>query len=170
MLSHAAKGIGGSVHGDDFTSAAPKLALDWFERELAKRYKLTLGGRLGPGPDDAREARVLNRIVRWTQHGLEYEADPRQAERLLEDLELVGEIKTAVTPGLKPLQHEIDSDEPFAEETRYRAIAARANYLAADRADFQYAAKEICRFMAHPTELGWKALKRLGGTLQVAPA
>ena len=28
----------------------------------------------------------MNRIIRWTEHGLEYEADPRQAEKLMEDI------------------------------------------------------------------------------------
>ena len=49
-----------SVHGDDFTAAGPKPALDWFEQMLKGFYELTVGGRLGPGPDDDKEARVLN--------------------------------------------------------------------------------------------------------------
>ena len=48
------------------------------------------------------------------------------------------------------------------DTTRYRAIAARANYLAADRPDLMYAVKELCRGMAKPTELHWNKLKRLG--------
>ena len=159
---HKAKRIVCSVHGDDFTSAGPKPSLDWFESELAKHYELTKGGRLGPGVEDDHEARILNRIVRWTSKGLEYEADPRQGERLLEDLELTGDVKAAPTPGVKPLQHQIDTDKSMADQTKYRAIAARGNYLAADRPDMQFAAKEICRFMSSPTELGWTALKRLG--------
>ena len=48
------------------------------------------------------------------------------------------------------------------DTTRYRAIAARANYLVADRPDLIYAVKELCRGMAKPTELHWNKLKRLG--------
>ena len=48
-----------------------------------------------------------------------------------------------------------------AEATKFRVLAARANYLAQDRVDVQYAAKEICREMARPTEIGWRKLKRL---------
>ena len=58
----------------------PKDQLDWFKAELEKRYELTEAHRLGPGPEDDREARVLNRIVRWTDDGIEYEADPRHQE------------------------------------------------------------------------------------------
>ena len=40
-------------------------------------------------------------------------------------------------------------------------MAARANYLAADRPDIQYSVKEICRRMAKPVESDWKKLIRL---------
>ena len=53
VFFHAAKRIVVSVHGDDFTSAAPKSSLDWFESKLAEKYELTLGGRL-QGPRAAR--------------------------------------------------------------------------------------------------------------------
>ena len=43
----------------------------------------------------------------------------------------------------------------------FRSIAARGNYLAADRADMQYAVKEICRGIAAPSGLHHKKLKRL---------
>ena len=58
-----------------------KIGLDWFETELKERYGLTVGPRLGPGELDAKEATVLNRVVRWTDEGLEYTADPRQVEK-----------------------------------------------------------------------------------------
>ena len=49
-----------------------------------------------------------------------------------------------------------------AEATTYRSIAARANYLSADRPDIMYALKELCRGMAKPTKGHWLKLKRLG--------
>ena len=55
------------------------------------------------------------------------------------------------------------------EATRYRAAAARANYLSADRPDIQFTAKEACRFMAKPTKSGWTALKRLARYLIGCP-
>ena len=83
-----------SVHGDDFTTAGPKHELDWFEKRLSDVYELTKGGRLGPGAKDDKEATVLNRVVRWTEAGLEYEADPRQVEKLLTEVELAGRTST----------------------------------------------------------------------------
>ena len=56
-----------------------------------------------------------------------------------------------------------------AEATRFRAVAARANYLAADRPDIQYAVKEICRTMAKPVQGDWQKLVRLGRYLKGSP-
>ena len=56
-----------------------------------------------------------------------------------------------------------------AEATRFRAVAARANYLAADRPDIQYAVKEICRKMSGPVHGDWQKLVRLGRYLKGAP-
>ena len=74
-----------SVHGDDITTVGSKTNLDWFKAELEKFYELKEAQRLGPGPNDHKEAVVLNRVVRWTRDGLEYEADPRQGEKFLRD-------------------------------------------------------------------------------------
>ena len=79
-----------NVHGDDFTAAGSKSSLDWFEQEMRKQYELTTQPRLGPGPEDAKEGIILNRIIRWTPEGLEYEADPRQAEKLIAECGLAG--------------------------------------------------------------------------------
>ena len=52
---------------------------------------------------------------------------------------------------------------------RYRSCVARVNYLAQDRSDIQYAAKELCRFMSAPTELDWQRLIRMGRYLKGHP-
>ena len=56
-------------------------------------------------------------------------------------------------------------DDPLlsaSDHTKFRALAARANYLAQDRPDLQFAAKEVCRYMSAPTDASEVALKRLG--------
>ena len=70
---------------------------------------------------------------------------------------------------VKPSQHHTAADASCAEQARYRATAARAISLAADRPDAQFAAKGICRFMIAPREFGWAALKRLGRHLAGIP-
>ncbi|MDE0779072.1 MAG: hypothetical protein OSB43_22550, partial [Nocardioides sp.] len=165
IFVHSTRNLSTSVHGDDFTSVGPKLELDWLESALEGKYELRKGGRLGPGRSDSKEILVLNRAIRWTPNGLEYEADPRQQERFLEGLSLgAADCRSAATPGLKALVEQLEKDLalPAGAITGYRALAARANYLAADRIDLQFAAKEICRFMSAPMESSTVALKRLG--------
>ena len=48
------------------------------------------------------------------------------------------------------------------EATKYRAVVARANFLAADRVDIQFAVKEATRCMAKPRDCDWQRLKRIG--------
>ena len=55
---------------------------------------------------------------------------------------------------LEPVTRVTANDKDLNKEraTEFRGTAARANYLAQDRPDIQYTAKEICRHMAHPRE------------------
>ena len=162
LFVHPGRGLACNVHGDDFTTRGSKRELDIFEAELKARYELRVGPRLGPGAQDDKEALVLNRVVRWTPDGIEYEADPRQAEKLVRECGLEGANSTA-TPGLVPTTEQIAADVDLAQKlhTPFRGSAARANYLSMDRPDCQFAAKEVCRKMAAPTEASWTALKRL---------
>ena len=160
---HKAKKISCTVHGDDFTSTGPADALDWFETSVSEEYEISVGPRLGPGPSDAKEARALNRVVTWHEDRIDYEADPRQAERLIKECGLTG-ANPMSTPGVKISFQEHEADVPIDQKlfTAFRGSAARANYLSADRIDCQYACKEVCRSMSSPTEQSWKALKRIG--------
>ena len=72
--------------------------------------------RFGPGNSDDKEGRVLNRVVRWTDDGVEYEADPGQAEKLLDFIGLGSErVKSTVTPGLKPTNEQIDGEKELEQ-------------------------------------------------------
>ena len=125
-------------------------------------YEVTISPRMGLGPQDAKQGRALNRIITWGENGIEYEADPRQAERLISECGMQG-AKPMGTPGAKVTfnEHEEDAEPPAKLHTAFRASAARSNYLSADRIDLMFAAKETCRFMSKPTEISWKALKRM---------
>ena len=82
---------------------------------------------------------------------------------MLEGLHLdKDDCKAAATPGVKAVIEQLIEDAPLKDLTAFRALAARANYLAADRIDLQFGAKEICRFMSAPTQTSAAALKRLG--------
>ena len=60
--------------------------LDWFQQKMKDRYTLKVRGRLGPGEQDDKEIRILNRVVQWTEEGIWYEPDPRHAEIIFKEL------------------------------------------------------------------------------------
>lgn len=55
------------------------------------------------------------------------------------------------------------------DTTKYRALAARANFLVIDRGDLVFIAKELTRQMAAPSFADWDKLVRLGRYLKGHP-
>ena len=164
LFHHPVRNVKCVVYGDDFTLVGACEDLEWFEREIQAKYAVTLRGRLGPAPEDDKEATLLNRVVRWTEdNDIELEADPRQAERFISQLNLEG-ANPVTSPGVKMTSAEIEDDLPIYDKRGrvYTGATARANYMGVDRPECQFATKETCRFMSAPTEMAYKALKRRG--------
>ena len=70
-----------------------------------------------------------------------------------------------MTPGVKRTSGDDDDGEEELsgqEATTHRAVAARAMFLAQDRADIGYAFKELSRRMSKPKARDMKDMKRLG--------
>ena len=154
------------IHGDDFFSSGPREELQWLDRKLKDNFELKTN-RISMEPGEEREMKMLNQIVRMTKDGIEYEADPRHGELVVKMLGLE-DANGVVTPGENMEERE---SEPLGtgETTMYRAICARCNYLAMDRVDLAYAAKECCRRMSAPTHRDWDRLKRIGRYLKTRP-
>ena len=104
MFHHAKRSLVCSVYGDDVTTTGAKPDLDCFEAEFGARYELRKGGRIGPGEQGDKEG-LLNKVVKWTTRGLEYEAGPRQIERPSESQGLDDSYKSTVILGLKPTKN-----------------------------------------------------------------
>ena len=159
---NAARDISVTVHGDDFTATGDERSLTWFKSALSRKYDIK-HSMLGPGDQDLKEVRVLNRVIRWTDESIEYEADQRHAEIVTKEMGLDGS-NSVKTPGVKATE-ELPEDqwEPLdaSSASRFRALAARINYLAADRPDLQYSAKEVSRWMSKPCRHHWEPMKRL---------
>ena len=181
LFWHPAKEVTIMVHGDDFVAIGDDEQLAETERTLAQKYKIKTE-KLGAGAHDAKEVRVLNKVIRYTDEGLELEADPRHAELVVRDLGLE-DAKTCKTPGVKAetrrtVKKSGEEDQEDAEDeqamaprdaTQYRAVVARLNYMAADRPDIQFAVKEVARNMSAPLASHWHALKRIGTYLKGRP-
>ena len=103
------------VHGDDFTALGTDEALDRCEDGLKKPFECKIRGRLGLDKEDMKEIRVLNRILRITDEGLLYEADPRHVELLAKSMGLDG-CKPVATPGLKQPFEDKVMDLPVSDE------------------------------------------------------
>ena len=165
------------VHGDDFMFVGCAASLAWIEAEMHKPFLMKVIGTLGPDKGDQQEIRVLNRVIRWTATGITYEADPRHAEIIVAGL--LGGSRPVSTPGAAKPAAEVDAarspqsdeDSPLTgdEVGLFRSYAARANYLAMDRPDLAYPAKELCRRMKEPTKNDLVALRRIAQYLADSP-
>ena len=134
-----------------------------------------------------KEVRVLNRIIRWIpQQGITMEEDPRHVDILVQRLQ-VDDMKALTAPRAKDEgEKEENKEDKIADvvqkkkqqqgakgelsrhgkperllspedATEFRALTARANYLAIDRVDVGYAVKELTRRMSSPSKRDWDA-------------
>ena len=115
IFYHKERNITCVVHGDDFTSLGTDEDLDWTEDMLRKSFDIKVRGRLGVGCPGDNEIRILNRIVRVTEHGLEYEADPRHVDLITSSLNLK-ESKPVTTPGVKNSEAHLEADKSNDED------------------------------------------------------
>jgi len=150
------------VHGDDFTAVGPRTGLDWFANELKKHWTIDVRGILGPPgmPNVSHSIVILNRLVSWTEAGIELEADPRHVDLLLREIGCEGAKVT--TPLIKERLEEIQDAEALDLDlaAKYRSVSMRLSYLAQDRPDLLVLAKELAKGLKNPTTAHWKMLKR----------
>ncbi len=116
--------------------------------------------------------RILSRIAKVTDEGLEYEADQRHAEILAQDVGIDGSSRGVVTPEAARTSErgQLHEGEGRADreggDNLLRGIAARGNYLGQDRMGVQFAAKEVSRFTSKPEAQDWSSAKRLARYLK----
>ena len=113
--------------------------------------------------------RILNRIVEWTDAGISYEADQRHAEIIVRDMGLQKDSKAVTTPSTAPSVEEDEEELVSEEAAMYRALVARANFIAQDRGDIAFTVKELCRSMSRPRHCDVIRLKRLARYLAFRP-
>ena len=161
-------------HGDDFIIVAPCKEIEWLVKEMEKGYELKYT-IVGPEAGPSKEVRILNKRVRWTQDGIQYECDRRHAEIVVGLLGMEG-MKPLSSPGLTEIidcfLKEEDKKADNAEvrqralehgsDSLCRALAARINFFAQDRTDLVFASNCVSHFMSEPTPAAWQALKRMG--------
>ncbi len=193
VFEHEQRDLKTFVHGDDFVTSGDPDQVKWLEGKLMDKYAITTT-YVGDYPGMAREARILNRIIRLHPgQGITIEADPRHVEIMVKDagLEKVTGLKVpavndddneteeqkakdiqnrkeAGTLTAKTADQKIDSLNS-QETTLFRALVARANFLSIDRPDIMYSVRECARRMASPTMTDWNKLVRLIRYLKAKP-
>ena len=133
-----------SIHGDDITSLGFEEQLEWLHARLLERYELKFGGMLGPDETDVQNVMLLNRLIHYGRDATTIEADGRHVQILVNELKLEG-AKVVQTPGVSSSLKDEDVPLEGLEVQRYRSMAMRCNYLALDRPDINFAAKELAR-------------------------
>ena len=91
----------------------PRADVLWYEDALSHKFEIKRRGHIGEGPNCVKEIRILNRILRLTDQGLRYEADPRHAELLVQALDLT---KSVITPGVKGPSDDTNYDATIIDE------------------------------------------------------
>ena len=113
---------------------------------------------------DDKEVVILGRVVRWKEWGVEFEADPRHRQILLDHFGFTEESGAAAFNGSREVKEETEEEEgemEKSEATEFRGMVARMNYLAQDSPDLQYPSKEVSREMARPKVGAWRKLKKV---------
>ena len=150
------------VHGDDFTAVGPKRRLQWFADSLKKFWTIDIRGILGPpgmkGVDHS--IVILNRLVTWTDKGIELEADPRHVALLIQEVGCEG--SKVSTPLVKErIEEALNSEElPEEQAAMYRSASMRLAYLSQDRPDLLVLGKELAKGLKKPTQAHFQMLKR----------
>ena len=72
------------VHGDDFVCVGDVADLRWLEKCLKERFEIK-SKMMGLREGESREERTLNRVIRVSDDGWEYEADQRHADLIIKE-------------------------------------------------------------------------------------
>ena len=158
VLYHESRDIRLVVHGDDFTALGRREDLIWYETELARSFEIKVRGHLGEGKECVDEMKILNRVVRLSEGGLLYEADPRHAEMLVKAL--TENTNTVATPGDKSIEVDKDAElfDPELDGMRVvsddEAEAERAIYHVRVRAVYFDDDLEVHEVPAYSTHYG----------------
>ncbi|CAE6969798.1 unnamed protein product [Symbiodinium sp. CCMP2592] len=162
-----------SCHGDDFIAEGESDDLDRLDALMMQSFESKILPRIGPEEFGGQTTHGdhLHRIIRWSERGFTWEADPKYSRQIVEELGLT-DAKGADAPcstecgkGRRDLEDPLDTEAA----AKFRRLAGTALYLSQDRPTIQYALSEITSGMAKPTVEHELKLKHLGRYLLKYP-
>ena len=115
------------VHGDDFTFCGVDEDLKWIKDLMEEWYDVKFRGILGAGKDEVKEITILNRVLKVTERGIEYEVDPKHRRAILEYFDFDGTTRVLSHNGDTEKREVDDEAEKLGKEesTICRGLAAR---------------------------------------------
>ena len=167
-----------------FVASAEPVDLVGMQNELESKLEINTT-ILGDGPGMSKEVKILNRKLCWHDGvGISFEAGRKHAEAIIRETGAsnVTSLKIPISKesedGVREKTYDIVDkrklgklgmkEQPLieqilspAETTRYRALAATANFLAFDRGDIVHCEKELTRHMATSTTADREKVVRL---------
>ena len=164
VFYHPARDVSCVVHGDDFTFVGCEEDLRWITKMMRGWFDIKVRAKLGPDAEDDKDVVILGRQVKWTESGIEYKADPKHRELILEHFGFEKDTKGLSANGEKNWRPNEEWEEELLEKeesTQYRAVCARGNFLSLDCPDLQFPIKDCSRDMSKPVVGSWKNLKKL---------
>ena len=192
LFCHHLRSLKCLVHGDDFVVSGEPVDLVWMRNELESKLEINTT-ILGDEPGMSKEVEILNRKLCWHDGvGISCEADRKHAEAIIRE-KGASNLTSLKIPMVKENKEEVrDKTDDIVEKrklvksgmkeqpligqilnrietTRKMALAATANFLAIDRGDIVYCAKELTRNMATPTTGDWEKMVRLERYLKKRP-
>ena len=163
VFHRVGKDMSAAIHGDDVICCGKRCDVEELINKFKRKYEIKWQ-LMGEAADLDKQVKMLNRTPSWTALGIEWMADPRHANDIIEGLGLRGAHSVAAPCDL----NEHRAKDPRREEkldqsaaTQYRSLAAKVNYLAIDRPDLKYPAMNICAAMSEPSHGDLERLKRL---------
>ena len=168
MYYNAARDLRIVVHVDDFLISGSQENVQWVWRELRKKYELK-GEIMGQGCEN--EGVHLGRRIRWTQTGIEWEADSKHVQTLLSEWHLE-DCNPVITPFAAEQEESDNAKVPMStiDATAYRRAVARINDLSQDRFDLATVANKLSRSMSNPHKGDEERVKRVIRYLKGSPS
>ena len=167
VFYHEGRYVSVVVHGDDFTACGFGADLKWLQKLMGSWFEIKVRAILGPDEGDDKEVIILGRHVSWTEEGIEWKADPKHRQMILEYFGFDEGTRPLSVNGDKEGKIEEGDEELLgkAEAKVYRGLAARLNYLSQDCPDLQFGSKDPSKEMANPTRGSWKVIKKVASYL-----
>ena len=154
-----------ACHGDDFLAEGLASDLDRLDELMKSKFEVKILPRIGD-PEfggEVSDGSHLHRIIRWSAKGFSWEADPKYAVQLAQEMGL-RDCKGVDTPASKDTgKNERNTEDPLFEKDAkwFRKLAGTALYLSLDRPTIQFAVSQVATGMTNPTEMHMLQLKRL---------